>query len=441
MGRLWSTLALTLILAGLGGYIFLVEIGRDPDAGEAREPVFEGLEAEAVAELQVRGSEGDPARLTRTDDTWRLVEPVEAAANEAEASSIASNLASLEIDRVVDEAATDLAPYGLEPARIDVGFRAGDDQELRHLLVGGTTPTGGNLYATVGGTGRVFLIASYLASTFDKNAFTLRDRRILVFDRDAVDGLTVEGESGQVTLAKSGAEWQVTAPIEARADFAAVEGALQRLSSTQMQGLVTEGDSGDVDLGQYGLARPTGTITVSAGSAEATLTLGSTDNALVFARDSSRPVVFTVAPTIRDDVIRTVADFRRKDLFDGRSFTATRLELTRGDETIVLEKSEDEESGTTWHDGDGETVETTAVEGLLSTLTTVRAESFESSVPAALRSPALRVTLAYGEDRTETVTFGRAGEDAFASRADEPGTARIAATTLDDALTALDEVR
>jgi hypothetical protein len=208
-----------------------------------------------------------------------------------------------------------------------------------------------------------------------------------------------------------------------------------------MQGLVTEGDSGDVDLGQYGLARPTGTITVSAGSAEATLTLGSTDNALVFARDSSRPVVFTVAPTIRDDVIRTVADFRRKDLFDGRSFTATRLELTRGDETIVLEKSEDEESGTTWHDGDGETVETTAVEGLLSTLTTVRAESFESSVPAALRSPALRVTLAYGEDRTETVTFGRAGEDAFASRADEPGTARIAATTLDDALTALDEVR
>jgi len=438
MGRLWSTIALTLVLAGLGGYIYFVELGRDPNAGEAREAVFEGLEAEAVDELQVKGSEGDPARLTRTDDTWRLVEPVESAANETEVSSIASNLASLEIDRVVDEAAADLAQYGLDPARIDVGFRAGGDGELRRLLIGDTTPTGGNLYATIEGTGRVFLIASYLSSTFDKNAFTLRDRRILVFDRDAVDGLTVDSGSERVRLAKSGSEWRITAPIEARADFAAVEGALQRLSSTQMQSIVTEGET---DLGQYGLARPTGTIEVSAGSAQAALRLGSTDNALVFAQDASRPQVFTVAPTIRDDVIRTVADFRRKDVFDGRSFTATRAELVRGGETVVLEKSEAEDGGITWLDADGEMVETTAAEDLLSKVTAVRAESFEARAPAALDAPLLEVTLAYGEDRTETVRFARAGEDAFASRAGEPGAARIDALSLDDILTALDEVQ
>jgi len=439
MSRLWSTIALTAVLAGLGGYIYFVEIGSDPNAGEAREKVFAALEADAVAELEVRGSEGEPARLTKTDDTWRLVEPVAAAANDSEVSSITSNLASLEIDRVVDEAATDLAPYGLDPARIDVGFRSGDASDTRHLLIGDTTPTGGNLYATVGGTGRVFLIASYLSSTFDKNAFTLRDRRILVFDRDAVDGLTVEGSSGRITLAKSGSEWRITAPIEARADFAAVEGALQRLSSTQMQGIVAD-EAGDADLGEYGLARPTGTIAVSAGSSQATLTLGATDNALVFARDSSRPVVFTVAPTIRDDVIRTVGDFRRKDLFDGRSFTATRAELSRGDETTVLEKSEGEDGTTTWHDAGGATVETTKAEDLLSKVTAMRAESFETRAPAALGTPVLTVTLTYGEDRTETVSFGRAGEDAFALRTGEPGAARIDATTLDDILTALGEV-
>jgi len=440
MRRLWSTLALVAVLAGLGGYIYFVELERDPDAGEAREKVFTALDSDALAELQVRGSEGEPARLTKTDGTWRLVEPVEAAANESEVSSIASNLASLEIDRVVDETATDLAQYGLDPARIDVGFRDGDAPDMRHLLIGSTTPTGGNLYATVGGTGRVFLIASYLSSTFDKNAFTLRDRRILVFDRDAVDGLTVEGDSGVVTLAKSGSDWRMTAPIEARADFAAVEGALQRLSSTQMQGIVEESDADGADLGQYGLARPTGTITVSAGSSQATLTLGRTDNALVFARDSSRPVVFTVAPTIRDDVIRTVADFRRKDLFDGRSFTTTRAELTRGEETLVLEKSEGEDGTTTWHKAEGGTVETTTAEDVLSKVTAVRAESFESRAPAALDAPVLTVTITYGEDRTETVTFGRSGDDAFAARAGEPGAARIDAATLDEVLTALDGV-
>ena len=38
-------------------------------------------------------------------------------------------------------------------------------------------------------------------------------------------------------------------------------------------------------------------------------------------------MVFTVAPILKDDVIRTVADFRRKDLFDGRAFTATQVEI------------------------------------------------------------------------------------------------------------------
>ena len=75
------------------------------------------------------------------------------------------------------------------------------------------------------------------------------------------------------------------------------------------------------------------------GSSRATLLLGKTENAVVYAKDASRPMVFTVAPTLKTDVIKPVSDFRRKDLFDARAFTTTHIEFTRGSETIALDKS------------------------------------------------------------------------------------------------------
>jgi hypothetical protein len=142
------------------------------------------------------------------------------------------------VQRVVDENPSDLTEYGLEPARIEVAFRTTGQTDLRRLHIGEKTPTGSDLYARLPDQKRVFLVSSYLDSTFNKNTFALRDRRILVFDRAAVDGLELTSGTSKTRLTKSGSEWRLASPVSVRADFAAVEGALERLSSTQMQGIV-----------------------------------------------------------------------------------------------------------------------------------------------------------------------------------------------------------
>ena len=82
--------------------------------------------------------------------------------------------------------------------------------------------------------------------------------------------------------------------MTARADFAAVEGALERLSSGQMQGIVS---ADGADLKKHKLDPPVATITAGSGSSRATLLFGETENALIYAKDASRPMVFTVAFT------------------------------------------------------------------------------------------------------------------------------------------------
>jgi hypothetical protein len=435
MRRFVSTAALVLVLAGLIGYIYYLD--RDTSTTDsASEKPFATVKADEIEEVQITASDGT-TRLKKSGTTWSIVEPVQADADAGELSSITNNLASLEVSRVVDEKPADLKGFGLEPARVDVRFKVKGQTAEHRVLLGDKTPTGGDLYAKLPDSPRVFLVGSHLESSFNKNTFALRDKAVLKVDRQKADGLELTAGSTQLAFAKSGENWSIVKPIAARADYAAVEAAIERLSSAQMQGLAEDQNA---PPRQFGFDAPTATMTIKTGSSNATLTLGKTENAVVFAKDASRPLVFTVAPTLRTDVVKELGEFRRKDLFDFRSFTATRVEFTRGGATQAFDRSKDKDGKDVWKDAAGKTVDATKVEDLLAKVSGLRAASFESAAHASLKSPVLTITATFDKGK-DAVTFGRAGMDVYASRSDEPGSAKLEAAPLDEALKALDALK
>jgi hypothetical protein len=437
MRELRSTLVLIVVLAGLVGYIYYRN-NREAAPEDVREKAFASVTADDIEEVQISLNGGQTSRAQKIDGTWKIVAPEAADADQGELSSITSSLAALDVQSVVDENPADVTPYGLDPARIEVEFRAKGDKEARRIQFGEKTPTGGDLYARVAGQNRVFLVSSFLESTFNKDTFALRDKTVIKIDRDKVDRIEIVADKRPVTLAKSGMEWRIVAPIMARADVAAVEGALERLSSAQMQA-ITSADG--ADLKKHGLDPPVATFTAAAGSSRATLLFGETENAVIYAKDASRPMVFTVAPTLYTDVIRDLGEFRRKDLFDSRSFTATHVEFTRGAETIVLDKTKNADGSETWKNGAGKQVDAQKVEEFLAKVTGLRAESFDSAPSPALKSPALVVAVQFDEKKMEQVAFARTGTDVVASRSDEAGTAKVLAASFDEVLKGIDEMK
>ena len=439
MRSVWSTVASIVVLAGLVGYIYFVDSKSEPNTPAVKEKVWGGtLNSTDMEEVEIKLAEGETAKVQKTDNTWQLVEPSKAPADETEMTSITTSLASLEVQRVVDANAGDVKQYGLDPARIAVAFRSKGQKDVRRVEFGEKTPTGGDLYARIPGEKRVFLVSSFLESTFNKTPFALRDKVILKIDRMKADSLELSDGATTIQVAKKGSDWMIVKPIAARADFSAVEGSIERLGSAQMVG-VAEADA--ANLAKYGLDKPTATMTVGMGSSRATLTLGKTENAVVFAKDASRPMVFTVAPTVKTDVIKPVADLRRKDLFDSRSFTATHAEFKRSSETIVLDKSKGKDEKDVWKNGAGKDVDSNKADDLLSKTTGLRAASFEDAPHASLKMPVLVVTVRFTDNKTETITFGRSGSDVYASRSDEPGSAKVEGMGLDEALKALDAVK
>lgn len=436
MGGLRSTIVLLVLLAGLGGYIYFVESERDPAAADAKPKAFVELAADTIEEIRIRNADGETSRVQKVGESWQLVEPNKAAADTGVVGTVTSNLATLEVQRVVDENPADLGQYGLEPARIDVSFRLKDQKDFQQLLVGEKTPTGGDVFAKRPNENRVFLISSYLESIFNKSPFDLRDKAVLKYDRAAAERIEVIDGTNVLEFVRSGMDWRIAKPISARADYAAIEGLLTRLSSTFMQKVVAPEAT---DLAQYGLDRPALTASVTGGGTTARLLIGRADEGARFAKDSGRPEVFTVEETLFTELAKDPPEYRRKDLFDARSFTATRIEIRRGTEMMAFDKSGSGESEM-WKNAAGQTVDLMKIEDMLTKISNIRAVTFENAVPASLRMPNLTVTIRF-DSKTETVSFGGAGADVVAARADEPGAAQIDSMPYEEAIKAIDALK
>ena len=450
MRGLRSTIALIVVLAGLGGYIYFVtwklpEGGADPNAKKL-DKVFTGYEADKLEEIKVTSAAGDATTLRKEGGAWQVTQPLTAKADESEVSGITSALGQMEVVRVIDENPATLNDYGLSNPRIQIDFKGAGDKDYRKLLVGDKTPTGSDLFAKRNDETKVFLISASQETSLNRTTFDLREKAILKFDREKVDGIDVTAGGKTMAVAKDGADWKITRPVQTRADFGSVEGLVGRLGSVQMKSIVTE-NATPADLKKYGLDTPEATVNLNAGSARATLLMGgkAADNT-VYARDASKPSVVTVESALLDDLKKSADDYRRKDIFEFRPFNANRVEMARNGQTVVLErvKGTGENAPDTWKrvSPTAADVDREKSDSLLSKLSSIRAASFvDAAAKTGLDKPALTVTVKFDDGkREEKVTFGQTGSDVYVARPGEPGAAKIDAADFNETIKSLDEL-
>lgn len=448
MRGLTSTLVLVVVLAGLGAYIYFVDSKRpaataDGSAPENKEKVFT-VEQEKINELRVT-AQGETSLLRKDAGGWKMIEPTQVDADPPEAIGIASALTNLEIVRVVDENATNLEQFGLANPPITVAFKA-EGGASGTLKLGNKNATQGEIYALKNDEKRVFLVSAFQETSFNRKTFDLRDKKILKFDRDNADSIVLAKGNETFEMRREGSDWKVVRPVPSRTDFATIEGFLTRLSSSNMSKLVEENPK---DLAKYGLDKPSMIVTVGSGSAKTVLEVGKTDNGDTYAKDASRPIVFTVDSTMATDLNKDADDYRKKDVFEFRPFYLDRmravLDAPGGQKIYEFEKvrsdkpAEPESWKVTRVGGSSHTADQAAMDDLLNKLAAIKAESFvDAKTRTGLDKPALVISASYDAGKFERVRFGQAGETAYGQREGEAGIAKIEQASLAAALQAFD---
>lgn len=457
--RLMSLLALGVSLAaGLGGAYWLHRDSEQHAKKQKRQKqIMPFSEPQAVVRMTLRTEAGQRIDLSRAsaDTPWRITHPLEAEADQTVVDGMVRHLVDLQYTaRIAPEKVEALARFGLASAGPQLRLY-GRDGTVGHLLVGKKNSFNGNIYVTnrpPSDTSKppkddavpVFMVPGRLAYQVDKTLFDLRDKQLVDVSPSAVQRFSVTlGEASDVldtasatlrhyALERDGGRWRLVEPRATRADVDQVDGILKALGRAEAAAFLTA-DASREALGEWGLDTP-----------DVRVTLQRDEQArveLLFARHSSETSDTQVYATAvhGDDggpqnVVRLGGDgvlqklavslwaLREKRLLPVDRERIAEIELASDGAKLVFEKRARPEQSASppddaWHlvAPRAAAADRHAVEGLIYTLTSLRALKIWDAEPTPVRleetglaPPQLRATLRDAEGAPlGTLTLGK----------------------------------
>lgn len=434
--RLRGLLIAAAVLALLAGGVWWSNRAKKAEEGKPRPdepPKILTLAEDQIRRIEIRKKDAELTVIEKNDaGNWEMKAPRPLRIDRDAVSSMTSTLSSLNSDRLIEEKAEDLAPYGLQQPALELVVTL-KDGKTHKLYIGDETPTGGGFYARLDGDPRVFTIASWNKTSLDKSWQDLRDKRLLTFDQDKLLRVELTAKGQTIEFGKNAQnEWQILKPRPLRADSFQVEELIRRLRDARMDASVSEAEgkkfaAAFAQATRVALAR----VTDSAGTQELEVRKDKDKN--YYARSSAVEGVHKITSDIGDGLEKSLDDFRNKKLFDFGWSDPSRIEIREGGKTVVYQKS-----GEKWMAG-GKEMDSPSVQAVVDKLRDLSAVRFPEKGGGA---PELEVTVTSNEGkRVEKVILSRQADKWYAVRENEPAVYELEARPVEELKKALGEVK
>lgn len=291
-----------IILAALTGVLYWSQHRKPPAetpaTSTAAAPMIVKVDPSTVTELVFKQKGVDAITVEKTQaGQWQITKPKPYRADQEAVAGVLSTLSGLSADRVVEEKATDRAPFGLNNPAAEV------DAGTHQVLLGDDTPTGGDVYVAVSGDPRVFTVSSYNKTSLAKSLNDLRDKNLLTLNQDKVSRVELirKGQDLEFDRTKDG--WQMLKPSSAPADATAVNELVRSLANARM-------DLSGVGAG-FAQATPVGTAKLTGDSGVQTLEIRKNKDDY-YAKSSATEGTYKVDSSIAQAMDKKPDDFLTK---------------------------------------------------------------------------------------------------------------------------------
>ncbi|HYL86559.1 MAG TPA: DUF4340 domain-containing protein [Candidatus Angelobacter sp.] len=369
--------------------------------------------------ISKKGAE-DLALSKNDTGQWRITAPKPLGADQDAVSSLVSTLSSLNSDRLVEDKATDLSPYGLAQPSLVVSA-TDKNKKTVSLRLGDDTPAGSGAYAAVAGDPRVFIIASYNKSSLDKGFNDLRDKRLLSFDSDKVSRIELTAKKQSIEFGRSKEQWQILKPKPLRADQFAVDDLVRSLHDAKMELSASDDEKKILAAFNSGTVFAAAKVTDMSGTQELQIRKNKDD---YYAKSSAVAGVYKVLSTAGTALDKSLDDFRNKKLFDFGFTEPDKIEMHDGIKAYVLTHT-----GSDWW-MTGTKMEETSVSPLVGAIRDLTASKFPDNGFAA---PVMDITVTSDSGkRIEKVLISRTGDHVVAKRENEPALYELPVSSLTD---------
>ncbi len=413
----------------LGGLGLAVYFSNKSEAAKAKEPPKDAapkivsLTEADITGIEIQKRDGSKTVLKKNDKgKWTITEPKPLPADQPSVDALTSTVTGLQADRVVDEHATDLASYGLQPPQDLVTFTMKDGKTAK-IMIGDDTPTGSDVYVMHEGDPKLYTMSSFNKTSLDKSTKDLRDKRLLNFDQDKVSRVELNAKKQDLEFGRINQnEWQILKPKPMRADGWQVEDLVRKLSGANMDPSVSEEDAKKAAQA-FASGTPVATAKVTDPSGVETLEVRKNKDDY-YAKSSVVEGVHKVPKDLGEGLDKSVDDFRNKKLFDFGFNDPNKIQFKDGDKTTTIEKTGDK-----WTSG-GKPMDSTSVQALIDKLRDLAAAKF---VDSGFTTPAMEITVVSNDGKkTETVYIAQAGDHYLARRDSESSLYQIDAGPIKD---------
>lgn len=334
-----TTLILSVVFLGLLAVVMFV--GKKPakDGAEAGEK----LVAVAVADVtSISLKQGAEVLTLRRDEAggWMVSEPLEAKADAYEADNLASSLADLRIERVVEASGGDPKKYEIPQREASLTVK-GTADPIR-ILIGPESSLDGNLYAQKVGDPRIVLLPSAVKSSLDKKLIDLRQKDIFRFEAKDVTAVRLKAKDSAWEARKTDGEWRFLSPLKTLVKESQMTSLLEALAGLKAKEFVSEAKT-PADLKACGLDQAEYAVALSLPAANQELTFWlhkSGDK--TYATTSQAGKIIVPETDILFDLDRKPADLRESKAAVFFSWQADRLEIKKEGLALAVHKAANE---------------------------------------------------------------------------------------------------
>jgi hypothetical protein len=432
--KLRGLIVAAIILAGLTGTLYWSNHRKPVDTTEASAeapPKILAVKEADISKFDLKKNGAEQVGGERNSaGQWHITSPTALGADQSAVSSLLGTFSSLNSERLVEDKASNLAPYGLDSPKLEVDL-TDKGNKTQKLLLGDDTPAGSGIYAKLEGDPRVFTIPKYDKTSIDKSANDLRDKRLLTIDSDKVSQVDVAAKKQEMAFGRNKDEWQIVKPKPLRADNSAVDELVRALTDAKME--LDASDDPKKNASVFATAAPVATakVTAESGTQELQVRKNKDD---YYAKSSAVEGIYKVPNTLGQAVDKNLEDFRNKKLFDLGSDDPNKIEIRDASKTYFLTRS-----GEDWWSGSAKKLDAATVQGLIDKIRDLSASKFvDSGFTAALID--LTVTSNDGK-RVEKVAISKAGDNYIAKRENDPTLYQLDSKAVDDLKKSADDVK
>jgi hypothetical protein len=435
----YGLIVAAIVLAGLTGTLYWSNHHKPADTTEASAnvpPKILAIKDADISKFDLKKNGAEQVGGERNSaGQWHITSPTSLPADQSAVSSLLGTFSSLNSERLVEEKAGNLSPYGLDTPKFEVDLTEKDSKTQR-LLLGDPTPAGNGIYAKLGDDPRIFTIPSYDKTSIDKSANDLRDKRLLTVDPNKISQVELVAKKQEFAFGRNKDEWQIIKPKRLRADGTQVDELVRALTDAKMELPASDNGSSD-DQKKIASAFTSATpfasakVTAESGTQELQVRKSKDD---YYAKSSAVEGIYKVPAALGQALNKNLEDFRNKKLLDLGSDDPNKIELRDGPKTYFLTKN-----GEDWWSGSAKKMDAGTVQDLIDKIRDLSASKF---VDSGFTAPLIDLTVTSNDGkRVEKVTISKAGDNYIAKRENEPALYQLDSKAVDDLTKSAGEVK